>query len=53
MKLLIAYDGSKCAEAAIDDLTRAGLPPANEAVVVSIAEVWLPSRAKRWARASI
>jgi len=26
MKLLIAYDGSKCADAALDDLTHAGLP---------------------------
>ena len=42
MKLLIAYDGSKCAEAAIDDLTRAGLPRDGEALAVSIAEVWLP-----------
>ena len=42
MKLLIAYDGSKCSEAAIDDLTRAGLPRDGEALVVSIAEVWLP-----------
>jgi nucleotide-binding universal stress UspA family protein len=42
MKLLVAYDGSKCAEAAIDDLTRAGLPRAGTALVVSVAEVWLP-----------
>ena len=26
MKLLIAYDGSACADAALDDLTHAGLP---------------------------
>lgn len=42
MKILIAYDGSKCAEAAIDDLARAGMPPSGEALVVSVAEVWLP-----------
>lgn len=42
MKLLIAYDGSACAEAALDDLTHAGLPPTGEALVVSVAEVWLP-----------
>jgi nucleotide-binding universal stress UspA family protein len=42
MKILIAYDGSKCADAALDDLQRAGLPPAGEAVIVSVAEVWLP-----------
>jgi len=42
MKILIAYDGSRCAEAAIDDLTRAGLPQKTTATVVSVAEVWLP-----------
>jgi nucleotide-binding universal stress UspA family protein len=42
MKLLIAYDGSQCAEAAIDDLTRAGLPEKCAAMIVSVAEVWLP-----------
>ena len=26
MRILIAYDGSQCADAAIDDLLRAGLP---------------------------
>ena len=42
MKLLIAYDGSPCAESALDDLTHAGLPEKGEAVVMSVAEVWLP-----------
>ena len=42
MKLLIAYDGSDCADAALDDLQRAGLPQDAEAVVISVAEVWLP-----------
>jgi len=42
MKLLIAYDGSRCAEAALDDLTHAGLPVKGEAKVLSVAEVWLP-----------
>ena len=42
MKILIAYDGSSCADAALDDLQRAGLPPAAEAQIVSVAEVWLP-----------
>ncbi len=42
MKVLIAYDGSQCAEAALDDLTHAGLPDKGEALVVSVAEVWLP-----------
>ena len=43
MKLLLAYDGSKCAESALDDLTRAGLPERCEAVVISVAEGWLHS----------
>ena len=42
MKLLIGYDGSKCAESALDDLVHAGLPAAGEALIVSVAEVWLP-----------
>lgn len=42
MKLLIAYDGSRCAEAAIDDLRRAGLPEKAEVTMISVAEVWLP-----------
>jgi nucleotide-binding universal stress UspA family protein len=42
MKLLVAYDGSKCAEAAIDDLLLAGLPEDADAMVLSVAEVWLP-----------
>jgi nucleotide-binding universal stress UspA family protein len=42
MKLLIAYDGSECADAALDDLKRAGVPDRAEAVVLSVAEVWMP-----------
>jgi nucleotide-binding universal stress UspA family protein len=42
MRILIAYDGSDCAEAALDDLAQAGLPKEAEAVVVSVTEVWLP-----------
>jgi hypothetical protein len=41
-KLLIAYDGSECAEAALDDLSRAGLPLDVEAQILSVAEFWLP-----------
>ena len=41
MKILIAYDGSSCSEAALDDLVRAGLPEAGEFAVMSVAEVWL------------
>ena len=43
MKLLIAYDGSKCADAALDDLRQAGLPGSVEALVLSVADVLLPS----------
>src|SRR5690349_19565414 len=43
MKILIAYDGSSGAEAALDDLQRAGLPADAEAVVMSVTEVWLPA----------
>jgi nucleotide-binding universal stress UspA family protein len=42
MKLLIAYDGSQCAGAALNDLKRAGLPRETEALVVAVADVWLP-----------
>lgn len=42
MKILIGYDGSDCAEAALDDLQRAGLPQAAEAMVMSVNEIWLP-----------
>ncbi|MEQ1606275.1 MAG: universal stress protein [Pyrinomonadaceae bacterium] len=42
MKVLIAYDGSHSAESALDDLSRAGLPLDGEALVITVAEVWLP-----------
>jgi len=42
MKLLIAYDGSSYAEAALDDLRRAGLPRMAEVVIMSVADVFLP-----------
>lgn len=42
MKILIGYDGSECADAALDDLTQAGLPESGEVHIMSIAEVWLP-----------
>jgi len=40
MKVLIGYDGSSFADAAIDDLQRAGLPADTEALVLSVADVW-------------
>ena len=41
-KILIAYDGSACADAALNDLKRAGLPATLEAVVLTVADVILP-----------
>src|SRR5688572_5117245 len=40
MKVLVGYDGSECAEAAVDDLRRAGLPAGTEAVVLAAADVF-------------
>jgi len=40
MKILIGYDGSEYADAAIDDLRRAGLPREATAVVLSVIESW-------------
>ena len=41
-RLLIAYDGSECSDAMLEDLRRAGLPAALEAVVATIAYVFVP-----------
>lgn len=42
LKVLIPYDGSDGAEAALRDLERAGLPQKFEALI-AVTEVWLPS----------
>jgi nucleotide-binding universal stress UspA family protein len=42
VKLLVGYDGSGNADAALDDLQQAGLPDNCEALLMSVAEVWLP-----------
>jgi nucleotide-binding universal stress UspA family protein len=42
MNILIAYDGSSAADAAMVDLARAGMPPKGAARVLSIADVLLP-----------
>lgn len=39
MKILIGYDGSECADAALLDLRQAGLPARAEAFVLSVADV--------------
>jgi nucleotide-binding universal stress UspA family protein len=47
MKILIGYDGSDSSDAALDDLRRAGLPRAAEALVVTVGDVLVapdPSR---------
>ncbi|HZS07919.1 MAG TPA: universal stress protein [Blastocatellia bacterium] len=41
-RILVAYDGSSCADAALDDLRRAGLPEQAIVIVVTIIEGWLP-----------
>lgn len=40
-KVLFAYDGSSCANDALEDLKRAGLPSELDLLVVSVAEVWV------------
>ena len=40
MKLLIGYDGSEAADAALEDLARAGLPESGEALIVAASDVW-------------
>ena len=42
MKILIGYDGSECADAALDDLGQGGLAESGEVHILSVAEVWLP-----------
>ncbi len=41
-KILIAYDGSTCSDAALADLGGAGLPMAVDAIVVTVADIILP-----------
>ena len=42
MKILIAYDGSEFAGAALEDLKQAGLDPEAEVLVMSVADVFVP-----------
>lgn len=42
MKVVIAYDGSDCAKAAVDDLRRSGMPRHADALVISVGETLLP-----------
>ena len=42
MKILIGHDGSDCANHALEDVKRAGLPAVSEVFVLSAADVLLP-----------
>jgi len=42
MKVIVAYDGSECADAALDDLWNAGLPGDTQFKVLSVVERWAP-----------
>lgn len=42
MKVLIGYDGSECADAALKDLQRAGLDTEVDALVMTVADVFVP-----------
>jgi nucleotide-binding universal stress UspA family protein len=42
MKILVAYDGSECADAALEDLKRAGLAVGAEVLVMTLADVFVP-----------
>jgi len=37
MKVVVAYDGTSCADSAIDDMQRAGLPSHAEGLVISVS----------------
>ena len=43
MRVVIAYDGSDGSQAVLEDLKRAGLGEDAEAIIVSVAEVWIPA----------
>ena len=50
-KLLIGYDGSDCADDALNDLHRAGLPDDNvEALLLAVADVWPEAPGPDYAR---
>ena len=46
MKVLLGYDGSPCADEALDDLLWAGLPAEVSAEVLTVADVLLPRSAR-------
>lgn len=42
MKVLVGYDNSPSAEAALEELKKAGLPRKAEVLVVTAGEIWMP-----------
>src|SRR5215470_8285024 len=42
MKILIGYDGSECADAALEDLKHAGLDTEAQVLVMCVADVFVP-----------
>ena len=44
-RVLIAYDASAQAESALEELSRTGLSSEVQALVMSVADVWLPKNA--------
>ncbi len=42
MKVLIGYDGSPSADAALEELKRAGLPGDTRVLVVTVGNIWMP-----------
>ncbi len=46
MKILIAYDGSGYAHAALGELQRGGLPYKADVIILSVSEIWLPPTVK-------
>src|SRR5262249_37369798 len=49
MKILIGYDGSECADSALSDLRRAGLPREGEAKILSVGEMGPPTQSRNLA----
>jgi len=52
MKILIAYDGTHGADAALDDLTRAGLPADADAMVLAVADASMALASRAFAMAA-
>ncbi len=51
MRILIAFDGSECSNAALDDLQSSGLPELAHATVLSDLDAWLPAESPPGSRA--